>query len=282
MKEYLLAHDLGTSGDKATLFTTEGELVDSEIESYPVHYYNGNWAEQDAEDWWSAFCASTRKLLARTDIQPERIRAVSFSGQMMGCLCVDREGKPLRPSIIWADQRAQQEAEEIEKAISQWEYYQITGHRNTASYGIQKLMWVKKHEPEVYRNTYKMLNAKDFMVQKLTGVFCTDYSDANGCGFFDLKRLDWSEELLKLSGIDRSKLPDVKPSTFCAGKITEEAARQTGLTKETAVIIGAGDGVATNVGAGSVSSGKTFCCMGTSAWITTTSEQPLLDPRCVL
>lgn len=183
------------------------------------------------------------------------------------------------PSIIWADQRAQQEAEEIEKAISQWEYYQITGHRNTASYGIQKLMWVKKHEPEVYRNTYKMLNAKDFMVQKLTGVFCTDYSDANGCGFFDLKRLDWSEELLKLSGIDRSKLPDVKPSTFCAGKITEEAARQTGLTKETAVIIGAGDGVATNVGAGSVSSGKTFCCMGTSAWITTTSEQPLLDPK---
>lgn len=72
MKEYLLAHDLGTSGDKATLFTTEGELVDSEIESYPVHYYNGNWAEQDAEDWWNAFCASTRKLLARTDIQPER------------------------------------------------------------------------------------------------------------------------------------------------------------------------------------------------------------------
>lgn len=279
MKEYLLAHDLGTSGDKATLFTTEGELVDSEIESYPVHYYNGNWAEQDAEDWWNAFCASTRKLLARTGIQPERIRAVSFSGQMMGCLCVDREGKPLRPSIIWADQRAQQEAEEIEKAISQWEYYQITGHRNTASYGIQKLMWVKKHEPEVYRNTYKMLNAKDFMVQKLTGVFCTDYSDANGCGFFDLKKLDWSEELLKLSGIDRSKLPDVKPSTFCAGKITEEAARQTGLTKETAVIIGAGDGVATNVGAGSVSSGKTFCCMGTSAWITTTSEQPLLDPQ---
>ena len=89
MKEYLLAHDLGTSGDKATLFTTEGELVDSEIESYPVHYYNGNWAEQDAEDWWNAFCASTRKLLARTGIQPERIRAVSFSGQMMGCLCVD-------------------------------------------------------------------------------------------------------------------------------------------------------------------------------------------------
>ncbi|MEI3526486.1 MAG: FGGY family carbohydrate kinase [Eubacteriales bacterium] len=95
----------------------------------------------------------------------------------------------------------------MEKAISQWEYYQITGHRNTASYGIQKLMWVKKHEPEVYRSNPDMFDAKDFM-EKLTGVFCTDYSDANGCGFFDLKRLDWSEELLKLSGIDRSKLPD--------------------------------------------------------------------------
>lgn len=276
---YLIAHDLGTSGDKATLFDEEGRLLKSVTEAYDVHIFHGNWAEQDAKDWWKAVCKTTYALVTQSGILPEDVAAVSFSGQMMGCLCVDRAGNPLRPSIIWADQRAWQEAAELESKISQWEFYKIVGHRNTPSYGIQKLMWVKKHEPEVYENTYKMLNAKDFIVFQLTGNFYTDYSDANSCGCFDLGGLCWSERILKAAGIPEDKLPACKPSTFVGGRVTKEASALTGLKEGTPVVLGAGDGVTANVGTGSIAEGRTYCCLGTSAWITTTAKKPIFDPQ---
>lgn len=201
MTRYLLAHDLGTSGNKATLFSTEGSLIQSVVYPYDTHYFNGTWVEQDAQDWWKAVCESTRELLKKTEIQADAIEAVSFSGQMMGCLCVDKNGIPLRPAIIWADQRATEQSAQIDEKINQYDYYRIVGHRNIASYGIQKFMWIRDHEREIYERTYKILNAKDYIVYCLTGKFCTDYSDANSCGFFDLKRLCWSEQLLEYAKI---------------------------------------------------------------------------------
>ncbi len=276
---YLIAHDIGTSGDKATLFDEQGSLLGSVTENYDVHIFRGNWAEQDADDWWKAVCRTTRLLIDRQGVSQDDVAVVSFSGQMMGCLCVDRAGKPLRPSIIWADQRAHEEAAEIERQISQWEFYNIVGHRNTPSYGIQKLMWVKRHEPEVYEDTYKMLNAKDYIVFKLTGNFYTDYSDANSCGCFDISRLCWSEKILRAAGIPEDKLPECRPSTFIGGKVTGEAAKLTGLKEGTAIVLGAGDGVTANVGTGSIAEGRTYCCLGTSAWVTTTAQRPVFDPQ---
>src|SRR5271169_3611925 len=107
MKQYLLAHDLGTSGNKATLFTTEGRLVGSVTSAYDTHYFNNNCSEQDPADWWNAVCGSTRKLVQGLDTR--EIAVISFSGQMMGCLCVDRQGRPLRPAILYSDQRAVKE-----------------------------------------------------------------------------------------------------------------------------------------------------------------------------
>lgn len=277
--KFILAHDLGTSGNKATLFTEDGKLVGSEVAKYSTHYFNDTWAEQDAEDWWRAVCQSSKNLLASAGADPRKVAAVSFSGQMMGCLCVDRQGNPLRPSIIWADQRAQTQAKQIEAQISQWDFYQIVGHRNTASYGIQKLMWVRDNEPDIYAQTYKTLNAKDFIVFRLTGKFYTDYSDGNSNGCYDLKHFKWSEEILSYAGINPDKLPELKPSTFVAGGVTEQAALACGLAAGTPVVIGAGDGVTANVGAGSISPGKTYCSLGTSAWITTTSEHPIFDEK---
>jgi xylulokinase len=277
MGAYLLAHDLGTTGNKASLFSVEGKLVCSEVYSYQTYYFNSNWVEQDARDWWEAVCSSTKSLIKKAQIKPEEIKAVSFSGQMMGCLCVDRRGVPLRRSIIWADQRAQREAARIEEKISKEEYYRISGHRNTASYGVQKLMWIKEHEPETYQNTYKVLNAKDYIVFRLTGSFYTDYSDGGGHGCFDLKRLEWSEQIIAAAGVDIEKYPELKPSSYLAGAVTKQAGELTGLAEGTPVVLGAGDGVTTNVGAGSIVPGKTFCSMGTSAWIATTSQQPLYD-----
>lgn len=151
--KYILAHDLGTSGNKATLFSEEGSLVASVTQHYPVYYSNGNWAEQDPNDWWNAVVESTRQLVAHVD--PADIAAASFSGQMMGCVCVDEAGNPLRNAIIWADMRATEQEAEIRQRIDEKEFYHLTGHRLSPSYGGQKLMWVKEHQPEVYAKPIK-------------------------------------------------------------------------------------------------------------------------------
>ena len=277
--KYIIAHDLGTSGNKATLFSEEGRMIGSTVYSYGCHYFNDNWAEQDPADWWKSICDTTRGLIAKTGIDNRDIAAVSFSGQMMGCLCVDKNGTPLRPSIIWADLRAQAQQNAIGEKISLSDYYHIAGHRNAASYGLQKLMWVRDNEPDVYMNTYKTLNAKDYIVFKLTGKFFTEPSDASSNACVDLNTLSWSEKIVDISGIDPDKLPEIVPSTHVAGGVTRDAAEATGLAVGTPVVMGGGDGVCANVGAGSVKPGQTFSYVGSSSWIASTSEVPVFDDQ---
>jgi xylulokinase len=274
---YILAHDLGTSGNKATLFSEEGKLIGSTVYAYDTAYFNETWAEQDPADWWRAVCETSRALIAETGIANTDIAVVSFSGQMMGCLCVDRKGNPLRKSIIWADQRAQTQQRALGEHITLRDFYQIVGHRNSASYGLQKLMWVRDNQPEIYEATYKTLNAKDYIVFKLTGNFYTEPSDASSNTCMDLKSLNWSERLIEYAGVDGDKFPKIVPSTFVAGGVTKEAALATGLAEGTKVVMGGGDGACANVGAGSVKPGKSFSYVGSSAWIATTSEKPLFD-----
>ncbi len=277
MAEYLLAHDLGTSGDKATLFTTDGELVRSVTYTYPAKFFNSTWAEQDPEDWWRAICENNRALLA--GMPGVKIAGMAFSGQMMGCVVVDRQGRALRDAIIWADQRAKAQEQAIREKISPREFYEITGHRLSASYSIEKLMWIRDNEPEVYCQVYKLLQPKDYICARLTGQFVTDHSDASGTNCLDLKRLEWSSRLLDLMEIDRSLLPDVKPSTFVAGEIGWAASRECGLPVGTPVVIGGGDGLCAAVGAGSVSRGHFYNYLGSSAWVAFTSDAPVFDPE---
>lgn len=208
MERFLIAHDLGTSGNKATLFTTSGKVVRSFTVPYSVRFFNGNYAEQDPENWWDAMCDATRAVLEGEDAS--RVAAVSFSAQMQACLVVDQHGTPLRDAMIWADQRAVEEARILEEKIGANRMYKLTGHRVSACYSIEKLMWLKRHEPENYAKTHKMLQAKDYVIHRLTGNFVTDYSDASGTNALDLKKLCWSEEILQAAGIDREKLPDLK------------------------------------------------------------------------
>jgi xylulokinase len=275
MPKYLIAHDIGTSGNKATLFTTEGELVKSTVFHYDAYYFNSNWAEQDPQDWWEAICKSTKELLK--DIDKKDVLAVSFSGQMMGCVCVDKEGEPLRRAIIWADMRASKEAEYIASKISLEKFYRIVGHKISSSYGIEKLMWVKNNEPDIYKKTYKMLNAKDYIIYKLTGEFLTDFSDASGTNAFDLNTFKWSEEIIDLSGVDHDKFPRLVESTYVAGEICKSVSEECGLPVGTKVVVGGGDGVCASIGAGSVSEGKTYNCLGSSSWICTTTKKPIFD-----
>ena len=275
MEQFLIAHDLGTSGNKATLFTTEGKLIRSYTASYDVQFFNGNYAEQDPENWWDAVCEATKAILEGEDAS--RVAAMSFSAQMQGCLVVDKNGIPLRNSMIWADQRAVKEAKQLEKELGADKIYRITGHRVSASYSIEKLMWLKKHEPEIYKKTYKMLQAKDYIIARATGNFVTDYSDASGTQALNLRKLKWSEEILEAAGIDRDKLPELKKSTDIAGYIQERVAGEIGLPAGTPVVLGGGDGPVSAVGAACIKDGEFYLTFGTSAWIGGTTTEPFID-----
>lgn len=277
MKHYLIAHDLGTSGDKATLFDTDGSLIRSTTAAYPTHFFNGNWAEQDPNDWWNAFCASTQALLR--GIEAQEVAAVCFSGQMMGCVPVDARGNALRPAIIWADLRGTGQAEQLLSHVSMEQFYHITGHRASASYSLAKLMWLRDHEKDTFRNLNKTLQAKDFIVNRLTGRFVTDYSDASGTNALDLSTLDWSSEILQAARLDPALFPTLLPSTTVVGEVPSFLSASCGLAAGTPVVLGAGDGVCASTGAASVSKGDAYHYLGSSSWIAYTAKSPVYDPQ---
>lgn len=250
MASYILSHDLGTTGDKATLFSAEGKLISSTFASYQTYYPEIGWAEQDPDHYWRAFCESTKALIDKAKIKPFDIAVVSFSGQMMAALPVDKDGKALRNSIIWADLRSTKQVGELSTRIGEDSVYEITGHRLSASYSATKIMWIRENEPEVYKNTHKFIHAKDFIVSRLTGNIYSDYSDASGMNLLDIKSLDWSEELLEATKIDQNKLPDLVESTEVVGKVTGKASSLSGLIQGTPVVIGGGDGACATCGAG--------------------------------
>lgn len=272
---YVLAHDLGTSGNKVTLFDENGAMVREVKMSYPTHYYNFNWAEQNADDWWAAVCQGTRQVLQ--EIDPGRVAAVSFSAHMMGCLCVDRDGNPLRPSIIWCDQRAQREFRQLRDALGEDKIFQTTGHRGSANNSLPKLMWVKNNEPEVYAKTFQTLQCKEYIIFKLTGQFVTEPTDGVGTLAMDIVRREWSEDMIAASGIEREKFPPVLKSTAVAGHVTREAAQATGLAEGTPVVMGGGDGIAAAIGSGAIRLGETFMSFGSSAWVSTVAASPMFD-----
>lgn len=277
MARYILAHDLGTSGNKATLYDVNGALMGSLVAGYPTYYPQYGWVEQDARDWWKAVCVSTQSLLEKTGISPAEIAAVSFSGQMMGCLVVDKAGEPLGRMLIWADTRSSKQEKRMLERVGLKRGYHITGHRISASYSAAKLLFMQDNEPERYTKAAKMLHAKDYIVFRLTGAYATDYSDASGTNLLDINTKTWSEELLDAFGIKKELLPPLFPSTHVVGGVTPEAAAACGLLAGTPVVLGGGDGSCACVGAGVVRPGKAYNVVGSSSWISMASERPYFD-----
>ena len=275
MGKYLLAHDIGTSGNKATLFAVEGKLIKSTTAGYDVHYKEGGVAEQNPEDWWNAVCTCTKEIME--GIAPEDILAISFSAQMQCCLVVDKEGKPLYPAMIWADTRAKEQAKVLEKRLSGIDTYELLGHPISPAYSIEKLMWLKEQKPEVYERTHQMLQVKDYIIYRMTGEFVTVHSDASGTNAYDLTNQCWSSKILEAAGIAEEKLPKIHASSDVIGNLTESAAKELSLTTQTKVVCGGGDGACSALGAGCVEAGEMFLCFGTSAWIAGTTDEKVLD-----
>jgi len=278
MKRFILAHDLGTTGNKATLFDDEGRLIASTFGGYETVHPQPTWAEQDPNDWWRAVCNATRALLAKSKVASQDIAGVSFSGQMMGCLPVDAAGNPLRPCIIWADQRGIAQAAQLAEQVGEERVYRITGHRISPTYSASKIMWVRDNEPDLFARVHKFLHVKDFIAYRMTGAFVTDRSDASGMNLYNLEGGAWSDEILNAIGLDPRRLPDIHNSTDIIGEITKEAAEQLGLAAGTPVVIGGGDGASAAVGAGAITEGPAYNYIGSSSWISFAATRPIYDP----
>ena len=279
MSRYILAHDVGTTGNKATLYNQEGELVGSMFVPYDTSYPRAGWAEQNPLDWWRSLCRSSAGLLDRCRIAGTEVACVVFSGQMMGAVAVDDRARPVRDAIIWADTRAVRQIGEVSERIDPRLVYQISGHRLSASYSAAKILWLKQHDPESYRRTSKFLHAKDFLAAQLTGVFATDPSDASGTNLYDLRKGTWSAEVVDAFEIAPEKLPEIRRSTDVVGEVHAAAAAACGLAPGTPVVLGGGDGPCAATGAGVIRPEVAYNYIGSSSWIGVASAVPILDPE---
>jgi xylulokinase len=275
----ILAHDLGTTGDKVSLVSDAGEIVAAVTASYGTDFGSGGKAEQSPEDWWDAVGRASREVLARTETRPEEVSCISFSGQMMGVVALDGAGEPVRPAIIWADTRSQEQCRQLVDRIGMREAYRICGHRLNPTYSLTKILWLREHEPAAFGRARKFVQAKDFIAHRLTGVLVTDPSDASSTNAFDQEKGVWSEELLDAADLSRGLFPEIVPSTTVIGTVGRDAARHGGLAEGIPVVLGGGDGPCAAVGAGVVAPDSgAYLYLGSSSWVSLAADAPLHDP----
>jgi len=278
--EIVLAHDFGTTGNKATLFRPDGTILASHYLPYPTEYPETGWAEQDPEDWKRAFVGSTAAVLERAKLRKEDVAAVAFSAHMLGCIPVDRDGRVLRDRVfLWADHRSQAQAKRIEERIGWEAFYRRTGGGlELALYPAAKLLWLQEHEPDTYRDAHLFLGTKDLLVHWLTDRFVTDFSDASNTGLLDVTERRWAQDFVDELGLDLDKLPEeILRSDVVVGRITSEAADATGLAEGTPVVLGGGDVPCAAVGAGVVAEGTAYNYIGSASWVAVAGRECVFD-----
>ncbi|MEG1426140.1 MAG: xylulokinase [Oscillospiraceae bacterium] len=275
--KYIIGIDLGTSGTKTVLFDEYGAVVSSKTVEYPMYQEKNGWAEQDPMDWWNA-AKETLKAVTAT-VNPKDIAGLGIAGQMHGLVMLDKEGRVLRNSIIWCDQRTGKECEEITEKVGAQRLIEITANPALTGFTASKILWVRNNQPEIYAKCAHILLPKDFVRYMLTGDFATEVSDASGMQLLDIPGRCWSAEVCEKLAIDMALLPKVYESPEITGTVSSEAAALTGLLPGTIVVGGAGDNAAAAVGTGVVEDGKAFTTIGTSGVVFAHTSKISIDPK---
>ena len=270
--KYIMAHDLGTSSDKAVLVSFEGKIIGTKAIPYPTYYPSPAFVEQDPMDYWNAACEASRLIMQEHEINPEDVEGVVFSTQAMGIIPVDDRGNVLHPNITWVDGRAQKQADSIMKKLGgKTIFTMVAGTPIMGKDVIAKLIWLKEERPDVYNHTKYFLDVNGFMKYKCTGEMVAELTGASSYGF-DLKKKDWLG-VLSLTGLDMSKLPPLVKSTDKIGNgLTAEAAKAMGLKEGTCVFGGCDDTQSAAIGSGMNGDGDIHIYLGTSAWVGATSK----------
>lgn len=274
---YFVGIDVGTSATKAVLFDDAGSIVSTSSMEYDLIQPKNGWAEQRPSDWKNASIHTLKEVVSKIDAN--EVKGIGVSGQMHGLVLLDKESKPLCDSIIWCDQRTEEEVNQIIDTIGKEKYIGLTLNAPNTSFTLSKLLWIKNNLPDVYKKINKVLLPKDYINFCLTGNFATDVSDASGTGYFDVTNRKWSNEILDAFEISKELLPKVYQSSEYIGNITNEVSEITGLPTDTIVVAGAGDQAAAALGNGIVSKNTGSVSLGTSGVVFTAIDKPIYDKQ---
>ncbi len=269
--------DLGTSSVKMLLMDEAGKILNIVSEEYPLYFPKTGWSEQKPEDWWNGFKTGLVKLI--DGFKAEDVAGISFGGQMHGLVILDENDSVLRPAILWNDGRTQKECDYYNKTIGREKISEYTGNMAFTGFTAPKLLWLKENEPEVFAKINKIMLPKDYLAYMLSGVHCTDVSDASGMLLFDVRNKRWSEEMCELTGISVNQLAKVFESYEVVGTIKPDVANELGLSDKVKIIAGAGDNAAGAVGTGTLEHGMCSVSLGTSGTVFISTNDYAVDPQ---
>lgn len=278
-KTFFLGIDVSTTGSKALLIDDKGQVIGTASTPHTLSTPKPLWSEQDPAEWWQASMNSIRSVLVQCGVNGDEIVAIGLTGQMHGLVLLDENGNVLRPAILWNDQRTQVQCDEIHARIGREKFIQITGNVALTGFTASKVLWVAQNEPRVYAKARHILLPKDYIRYRLTGEYAMDKADGSGTVLFDIRKRNWSVEVLEALDIDPAWMPPTYEGPETTGVITAEAARLTGLKAGIPVVAGGGDQAAQAVGVGAVEPGIIGLTVGTSGVVFAATPSALVEPE---
>lgn len=272
--------DLGTSAVKLLLMDGDGVVKNTISREYPLYFPAPGWSEQNPEDWYRETMQGIKELLEGFD--KEKVRGIGFGGQMHGLVVLDENDEVIRPAILWNDGRTGEECDYLNNAVGKKKLSEYTANIAFAGFTAPKLLWMRKHEPENFAKIKKIMLPKDFLAYKLTGIHCTDVSDASGMLLLDVKKRTWSKEMCEICHITEDMLPKLFESSECVGTLLSKEAEKLGISQDVKVAAGAGDNAAAAVATGAVGDGNCNISLGTSGTVFISSSRFTVDENNAL
>ncbi len=282
MTPYLLGIDIGTTATKGVLCDPEGRIVAEAEAPATLHSPQPGWAEEDPEEWWANIGRVVRECLGRAGLPATAVAGIGVSGMVPTVVLVDEAGRVLRPSIQQNDARSYEEIQTFKAQVDEQDVLRRTGSPVTQQSIGPKLLWLRRHEPDVMRRAKRVMGSYDFIVYRLTGQPSIERNWALESGLFDLHREDWDDALLSLSTISREWLGPVHWPAEVVGTVTRRAAEETGLAEGTPVVAGSADHVASAFSAGLKAPGDLLVKLGGAGDILYCLDRPAVDPRLFL
>ncbi len=272
--------DLGTSAVKLLLMDSQGNICNIVSREYPLYFPHPGWSEQNPKDWYEQTMEGIRELLKGAD--KNQVAGISFGGQMHGLVLLDEQDQVIRPAILWNDGRTTEECDYLNNVIGKEKLSEYTANISFTGFTAPKILWVKKNEPENFARIKKIMLPKDYIAYRLTGVHCTDVSDASGMLLFDVKNRCWSKEMCEICGVSEDQLATCYESYEKVGCVLPEVADKLGLPHNVVVAAGAGDNAAAAVGTGTVGDNMCNISLGTSGTIFISSDHFGVDQNNAL
>ena len=272
--------DLGTSAVKLLLMNEKGGIEKIVSREYPIYFPQAGWSQQNPEDWYRETIAGIKELVSECD--KSQVAGISFGGQMHGLVILDKDDNVIRPAILWNDGRTYKECDYLNNVIGKDKLSEYTANISFTGFTAPKVLWIKNNEPENFAKIEKIMLPKDYIAYMLSGVHCTDVSDASGMLLFDVKNKCWSKEMLDICGIKESQMAKIFESYETVGTLKADVAAELGLSTSVKIVAGAGDNAAAAVGTGTVGDGNCNISLGTSGTIFISSKKFGVDANNAL